>query len=96
VLFYSSLGTGENPLAKAVANECAADFISIMGPDLLSMWFGESESNIREIFVRSQGKSFGDAAGASGRGVNQLLTGRLGSPTYSSPYGTDALQKCMD
>jgi transitional endoplasmic reticulum ATPase len=96
VQFYSSLGTDENPLAKAAANECAADFISVIGPELLSMWFGESESNIQEIFVRLYGKSFGDAAGASGRGSNQLLTGRLRSSTYSSPYGTDALQKCMD
>ena len=41
-------------LAKAVANECAANFISIKGPELLSMWFGESESNIRDIFDKAR------------------------------------------
>jgi len=41
-------------LAKAVANECAANFISVKGPELLSMWFGESESNIRDIFDKAR------------------------------------------
>src|SRR6202789_760316 len=48
VLFYGPPGTGKTLLAKAVANECSANFISIKGPELLSMWFGESESNIRD------------------------------------------------
>ncbi|KAK8124679.1 cell division control 48 [Apiospora kogelbergensis] len=47
-------GTGKTMLAKAVANECAANFISIKGPELLSMWFGESESNIRDIFDKAR------------------------------------------
>ncbi|KAK2743971.1 AAA ATPase cdc48 [Onygenales sp. PD_40] len=55
VLFYGPPGTGKTLLAKAVANECAANFISIKGPELLSMWFGESENNIREIFDRARG-----------------------------------------
>jgi transitional endoplasmic reticulum ATPase len=41
-------------LAKAVANECSANFISVKGPELLSMWFGESESNIRDIFDKAR------------------------------------------
>jgi transitional endoplasmic reticulum ATPase len=54
VLFYGPPGTGKTMLAKAVANECAATFISVKGPELLSMWFGESESNIRDIFDKAR------------------------------------------
>jgi len=54
VLFYGPPGTGKTLLAKAIANECAANFISIKGPELLSMWFGESESNIRDIFDKAR------------------------------------------
>jgi len=54
VLFYGPPGTGKTLLAKAVANECAANFISVKGPELLSMWFGESESNIRDIFDKAR------------------------------------------
>jgi len=54
VLFYGPPGTGKTMLAKAVANECAANFISVKGPELLSMWFGESESNIRDIFDKAR------------------------------------------
>lgn len=42
--------TGKTLLAKAIANECQANFISIKGPELLTMWFGESEANVRDIF----------------------------------------------
>ena len=54
VLLYGLPGTGKTLLAKAVANECAANFISVKGPELLSMWFGESETNIRDIFARAR------------------------------------------
>merc|ERR1712000_230004 len=54
VLFFGPPGTGKTLLAKAVANECAANFISVKGPELLSMWFGESESNIRDIFDKAR------------------------------------------
>ena len=37
-------------LAKAIANECQTNFISIKGPEMLTMWFGESEANVREVF----------------------------------------------
>ena len=47
VLFYGPPGCGKTLLAKAIANECQANFISIKGPELLTMWFGESESNVR-------------------------------------------------
>jgi transitional endoplasmic reticulum ATPase len=41
-------------LAKAIANECQANFISIKGPELLTMWFGESEANVRDIFDKAR------------------------------------------
>ncbi|XP_003737268.1 transitional endoplasmic reticulum ATPase [Galendromus occidentalis] len=54
VLFYGPPGCGKTLLAKAIANECQANFISIKGPELLSMWFGESESNVRDIFDKAR------------------------------------------
>ncbi|OAF68978.1 Cell division control protein 48 [Intoshia linei] len=55
VLFYGPPGCGKTMLAKAIANECQANFISIKGPELLTMWFGESESNVRELFDKARG-----------------------------------------
>lgn len=54
VLFYGPPGCGKTLLAKAIANECQANFISIKGPELLTMWFGESEANVREIFDKAR------------------------------------------
>jgi len=54
VLFYGPPGCGKTLLAKAVANECQANFISIKGPELLTMWFGESEANVRETFDKAR------------------------------------------
>lgn len=54
VLFYGPPGTGKTLMAKAIANECQANFISIKGPELLTMWVGESESNVRDIFAKAR------------------------------------------
>jgi transitional endoplasmic reticulum ATPase len=54
VLFYGPPGTGKTMLAKAIANECNANFISIKGPELLTMWFGESEANVRDVFDKAR------------------------------------------
>lgn len=54
VLFYGPPGCGKTLLAKAVANECQANFISIKGPELLTMWFGESEANVRDVFEKAR------------------------------------------
>lgn len=54
VLFFGPPGCGKTLLAKAIASECQANFISIKGPELLTMWFGESESNVREIFSKAR------------------------------------------
>jgi len=86
VLFYGPPGCGKTLMAKAVANECAANFISVKGPELLTMWFGESEANVREIFDKARGAapcvlffdeldSVGTArsSGAGGGGTDRVL-----------------------
>ncbi|KAI3907791.1 hypothetical protein MKW92_045922 [Papaver armeniacum] len=57
VLLYGPPGGGKTLLAKAIANECQANFISVKGPELLTMWFGESEANVREIFDKARQSS---------------------------------------
>jgi transitional endoplasmic reticulum ATPase len=57
VLFYGPPGCGKTLLAKAIANECQANFISVKGPELLTMWFGESEANVRDIFDKARSAS---------------------------------------
>lgn len=54
VLFYGPPGCGKTLLAKAIANECGANFLSIKGPELLTQWFGESEANVRELFDKAR------------------------------------------
>jgi transitional endoplasmic reticulum ATPase len=54
LLMYGPSGTGKTLLAKAVATESEANFISVRGPELLSKWVGESERGIREIFRRAR------------------------------------------
>jgi transitional endoplasmic reticulum ATPase len=54
VLFYGPPGCGKTLLAKAVAHECSSNFVSIKGPELLTMWFGESEANVRDIFDKAR------------------------------------------
>jgi transitional endoplasmic reticulum ATPase len=57
ILMYGPPGTGKTMLAKAVANQSEANFISIKGPELLSKWIGESEKAIREIFEKARQSS---------------------------------------
>ncbi|MEM2866173.1 MAG: AAA family ATPase [Candidatus Hadarchaeales archaeon] len=50
VLLYGPPGTGKTLIAKAVANESGANFVSINGPEVMSKWYGESEARLRKIF----------------------------------------------
>ncbi len=54
ILLYGPPGTGKTLLAKAVANEANANFISVKGPELLSKWVGESEKHVREMFRKAR------------------------------------------
>jgi len=54
ILLYGAPGTGKTLLAKAVATESEANFISIKGPEVLSKWVGESEKAIRELFRKAR------------------------------------------
>ncbi len=54
VLIYGPPGTGKTLLAKAVATESEANFISVKGPEIMSMWVGESEKAVREIFKKAK------------------------------------------
>ena len=54
ILFYGEPGTGKTLIAKAIANETNAHFIPISGPELLSKWYGETESNLRDIFEEAR------------------------------------------
>src|SRR5262249_55488943 len=54
LLMYGPPGCGKTMLAKAAANMCSANFISVKGPELLTMWVGESEANVRDIFSKAR------------------------------------------
>ncbi|XP_052186200.1 peroxisome biogenesis protein 6 isoform X2 [Diospyros lotus] len=54
VLLYGPPGTGKTLLAKAVATECTLNFLSVKGPELINMYIGESEKNVRDIFQKAR------------------------------------------
>ncbi|CAG5127053.1 unnamed protein product [Candidula unifasciata] len=54
VLLYGPPGTGKTLLAKAVATECSLNFLSVKGPELINMYVGQSEENVREVFKRAR------------------------------------------
>src|SRR5215213_6796203 len=49
-VLYGPSGTGKTLLAKALANECGVNFISVDGPEIFTKWLGESEEGVRQIF----------------------------------------------
>jgi len=54
ILLYGAPGTGKTLLAKALASESEANFIAVKGPQLMSMWVGESERGVREVFRKAR------------------------------------------
>jgi SpoVK/Ycf46/Vps4 family AAA+-type ATPase len=54
ILLYGPPGGGKSMLAQAIANRSGINFMAVKGPELLSMWFGESESNVRDLFSKAR------------------------------------------
>uniref|UniRef100_A0A673Z4B7 Peroxisomal ATPase PEX6 n=1 Tax=Salmo trutta TaxID=8032 RepID=A0A673Z4B7_SALTR len=54
LLLYGPPGTGKTLLAKAVATECSMTFLSVKGPELINMYVGQSEENVREVFSKAR------------------------------------------
>ena len=99
VLLYGPPGTGKTMLAKAVANESEANFISIKGPELISKWVGESEKGIRKIFEKARQASptiiFFDEidaiAGSRGTGSGSKSTERMVNQLLTEMDGLEEL-----
>ncbi len=54
ILVYGAPGCEMKLLAKAIANQCQANFISVKVCELLTTWFGESEANVRDLFEKAR------------------------------------------
>ncbi|MBU3940956.1 MAG: AAA family ATPase, partial [Nanoarchaeota archaeon] len=95
ILLYGPPGTGKTLLAKAVAAESEANFIQVKGPELLSMWVGESEKGLRKIFEKARQASpsivFFDEidaiAGKRGQGMGNQATERMVNQLLSEMDG---------
>ncbi len=100
IMLYGPSGTGKTLLAKAVATESEANFISVRGPELLSKWVGESERGIREVFRRARQASpcviFFDEVDAlaptRGMGGDSMVTERVVSQLLTELDGIQTLQ----
>lgn len=100
ILLYGPPGTGKTMLAKAVAHESEANFISVKGPELLSKWVGESEKAVREIFRKARQAApcvvffdeFDSIAPARGRGLDNQVTERIVSQLLTEIDGLEELQ----
>jgi len=99
VMLHGPSGTGKTLLAKAVATESEANFISIRGPELLSKWVGESERGVREVFRRARQAApcviFFDEIDAlaptRGMGGDSMVTERVVSQLLTELDGIQAL-----
>ncbi|MEO1220514.1 MAG: CDC48 family AAA ATPase [Pseudomonadota bacterium] len=103
-LLYGPPGTGKTLLAKAVAKEADANFISMKSSDLLSKWYGESEQQIAKLFARARAvapcvvfideiDSLAPARG-SGQGEPQV-TGRVVNTILAEMDGLEELQSVI-
>ncbi len=103
ILLYGPPGTGKTMLAKAVANESEANFISIKGPELLSKWVGESEKAIRDIFRKARLASpsiiffdeIDSMASRRGMGSDASVTERVISQILTEIDGLESLNNVV-
>lgn len=104
ILLYGPPGTGKTMLAKAVANESEANFISIKGPELLSKWVGESERGVREVFRKARQAAptiiffdeIDSVAPVRGSGLGDTnVTERVVSQLLTELDGLEELQKVV-
>jgi len=99
ILLHGPSGTGKTLLAKAVATESEANFISVRGPELLSKWVGESERGVREVFRRARQAApciiFFDEVDAvaptRGMGGDSMVTERVVSQLLTELDGIQSL-----
>ena len=100
-LLYGIPGTGKTLLAKAVASESEANFISVKGPELLSKWVGESEKGVREVFRKAKQASptviFFDeidaiASARSGNDTDSGVTKRVVNQLLTEMDGLEELE----
>src|SRR6185437_15933424 len=99
ILLHGPSGTGKTLMAKAVATESEANFISVRGPELLSKWVGESERGIREIFRRARQAApcvvffdeIDSIAPTRGMGGDSMVTERVVSQLLTELDGIQAL-----
>lgn len=100
ILLHGPSGTGKTLLAKAVATESEANFISVRGPELLSKWVGESERGIREVFRRARQSApcviffdeIDSVAPIRGVGGESMVTERVVSQLLTELDGIQSLQ----
>jgi transitional endoplasmic reticulum ATPase len=102
ILLFGAPGTGKTLIAKAIAHEAKANFISIKGPELVSKWVGESERAVREIFKKAKQSSpsiifldeFESIAGMrrSSSGEGSDVMNRVVNQLLSSMDGVDSME----
>ena len=102
ILLFGAPGTGKTLIAKAIAHEAKANFITVKGPELISKWVGESEKAIREVFKKAKQASpsiifldeFESIAGSrtTNSGEGSDVSNRVVNQLLSSMDGVESME----